>query len=255
MATINSIPTRTTPGYVRSAMPTGYIDGLQLGYESTTSFDVLVGRCRDSTDTRDIVLSAGLEFDAIGSGTGALKIDTGTIASAKVYAVYIIASADGATVSGTFSLNATTPALPAGYTLYRKVGSFLTQSAAATVQWFIQNGKGRTRTMMTRITRSLANVSSPSTSIAAIDCSAMCPPGGVILLDVDFDADGNAGDFNVTFGPDGFLATTIALLSCARVEATMVFRLPIDSGDDIHYISSSATPQLVVTTPGFEEYL
>ena len=255
MATLNSLPTRTTPGYVRSAMPTGYIEGLQLGYESTTSFDVLVGRCRDSTDTRDIVLSAGLEFDAIGSGTGALKIDTGTIAAAKVYAVYIIASADGATVSGTFSLNATTPALPAGYTLYRKVGSFLSQAGAATVQWFIQTGKGRTRTMTGRSSRLLFSDTTPATSITAIDCSAMCPPGGTIILNADLDADGNAGDFNVTFGPDGFLATTIALLSCARVEATMVFRLPIDSGDDIHYIASSATPQLVVTTPGFEEYL
>jgi hypothetical protein len=255
MATLNSIATRTTPGYVRSALPKGYLDGIRMVWSSSTNFILGAGFCRDSTDTRDIVTSI-VNFADVTSGTGALTIDTGSIAAAKVYYVYAIASADGATVSATFSLNASTPALPTGYTLYRRVGSFLTDAGAATIQWFAQRGYGRTRTTTARAVRQLFTDSTPDTvTPVAIDCSAMCPSGGAIILDVVNDPGSNTATYEITFGPDATSATVYRVFNGYRSEQNGSFTIPINAADDIYYVSSSETPTLTVNTPGYVEYL
>lgn len=55
--------------------------------------------------------------------SGANGLDTGSPATETWYAIYLIKNPFTGTVAGLFSTNFTTPTLPAGYTLYRRVGA------------------------------------------------------------------------------------------------------------------------------------
>lgn len=67
---------------------------------------------------------------AVGSGNGAL--DTGTIANNTWYHVYLIKRTDTGVVDVLISTSATSPTLPASYTLSRRIGAIRTNGSA---QW------------------------------------------------------------------------------------------------------------------------
>jgi hypothetical protein len=112
-------------------MPTilrGYIDGYTLSTAgSSTTFTAGVGQCADSTNTDYISLTAALNKTtaawAAGSGVGSL--DTGAIATGNYYNVFAIKNPTTAAVDILISLSATTPTLPSGYTLFRRVATLL----------------------------------------------------------------------------------------------------------------------------------
>lgn len=52
-------------------LPTAFISGLKMSYTDTSHFQVSAGACRDSTDTKDIVLSSAVAVNALGSGAAA----------------------------------------------------------------------------------------------------------------------------------------------------------------------------------------
>lgn len=74
---------------------------------------------------------------AVGTGNGG--IDTGAIANATWYHVWLIQRADTGVVDILFSLSATSPTLPANYTRKRRIGSMKTDGSA---HWkaFVQYG-------------------------------------------------------------------------------------------------------------------
>jgi hypothetical protein len=74
---------------------------------------------------------------AVGTGNGSL--DTGTIASSTWYHVHLIKRTDTGVVDILISLSATAPTLPTNYTLFRRIGSMLTNGSAQWVK-FIQDG-------------------------------------------------------------------------------------------------------------------
>jgi hypothetical protein len=75
---------------------------------------------------------------AVGSGNGAL--DTGVIATVFTwYHVHLIKRPDTGIVDVLISLSATAPLLPAGYTLFRRIGSMIVDASSHWVA-FTQNG-------------------------------------------------------------------------------------------------------------------
>lgn len=128
-----------------AALPRGYIDGLILsnGTDATNDIDIAAGKCRDSTDTVDIILASavtGKQLDAnwaVGSAAGmrdtAAGIANGTY---HIYAVRTAASSAG-------DIYATTQATAAGaltalqaetgggsYAYARRIGSIMRESAS-----------------------------------------------------------------------------------------------------------------------------
>ena len=76
----------------------------------------------------------------IATGTvGAGGLDTGTLAAATWYAVWLIAKADG-TVAGLLSTSANAPALPTGYIFKVRLGWVRTSSGAASLLGTLQLG-------------------------------------------------------------------------------------------------------------------
>jgi hypothetical protein len=120
----------------------GQLGGLTLSTAgSSATFSVAAGEAADSSNAYLMVLSSALSKTtsawSVGSAAGAL--DAGAIAINTWYHVYLIKRTDTDTVDVLISLSATTPALPASYTLFRRIGAIRTDGAS---QWtkFVQRG-------------------------------------------------------------------------------------------------------------------
>lgn len=119
-----------------------YLAGLTLSAAGATgTFGIAAGIAADSTNAATMALASAYTKTtsawAVGSGNGG--IDTGTIANTTWYHVYLIERTDTGVVDVLFSLSATSPTLPSSYTLFRRIGSMLTDGSAHWVK-FEQNG-------------------------------------------------------------------------------------------------------------------
>lgn len=137
---------RTAYAAPASTVLRGYIDGLVTAYNSTTNVDVGPGQCADDTNSLLLSLTPTTTTKILqnsGSwtaGTGNNGLDTGARAINTWYHVYVIANATGTTVDVLFSLSATAPTMPSGYTLKRRIGSVQTDSFGSIKQW-VQRGE------------------------------------------------------------------------------------------------------------------
>ncbi len=119
-----------------------YLTGLTLSTAgSSASFGIAVGVATSDNGTTSMTLSSALSKTtgvwAVGFGNGSL--DTGTIANNTWYHVYLIERTDTGVVDVLISLSPSSPALPANYSVKRRIGSMKTNASA---QWtaFIQVG-------------------------------------------------------------------------------------------------------------------
>lgn len=110
------------------------------------------------TTTMDVTADSLTVADANGNGirlrtvsvapvmtsSGANGLDTGSIVNNTItwYAVHVIFNPTTRTVAGLYSLSATAPTLPAGYTMWARVG-WVRTDGAATARWMRQIQYGR----------------------------------------------------------------------------------------------------------------
>ncbi|WP_109143859.1 hypothetical protein [Bradyrhizobium sp. SUTN9-2] len=120
----------------------GYLAGLTLSTASSSAtFGVAAGVAVDSTQADFMKLASAYTKTtsawAVGTGNGAL--DTGAIAASTWYHVYLIKRTDTGVVDVLVSLSASAPTLPENYTLFRRIGSMVTDGSS---QWgkFVQVG-------------------------------------------------------------------------------------------------------------------
>ncbi len=127
-----------TTAFVTNAVATvgvvrGYISGAILSTAgSSATFGITSGVAADSTNVAMLALASAYTKTtsvwAVGSANGAL--DTGAIASTTWYHVYLIKRVDTSVVDILISLSATSPTLPTSYTLFRRIGSMLTDGSS-----------------------------------------------------------------------------------------------------------------------------
>ena len=110
----------------------GFIDGLIISNNGTSSITVQPGMAADSTTTAFITLASATTktTSAWASGTGNGGLDTGTIAANTWYHVFGISQAAGANPDVLFSLSATAPTMPSTYPLFRRIGSQRTDGSS-----------------------------------------------------------------------------------------------------------------------------
>lgn len=172
----------STPAYQIPAIPIVnqgnlYVNGLQvtagaLNADNLTTGTLIIanGAARDSTNVNDIVLpttvlptaanpnnlptDANAPFYTLNPAVnGRNGLDVGTIAIDTLYAVYAIAASGEQSSKNTnliqpgvlLSTNFSTPTLPYGYDMYRRIGTVLTAHAAARFVYFAQRGNGAQR--------------------------------------------------------------------------------------------------------------
>lgn len=119
-----------------------YIDGLALSTAgASATFGVAAGSAADSTNVDALTVASAITKTtsawAVGSGNGAL--DTGVVANNTWYHVFLIKRTDTDVVDAVVSLSPSTPTMPSGYTLKRRIGSMLTDGSG---NWrkFVQIG-------------------------------------------------------------------------------------------------------------------
>jgi hypothetical protein len=118
----------------------GYISGMQLSYISGATFGISAGVAASSDATAMISLQALTKnSSAFFGGTGGGALDTGTVAANTWYHVYAITKTDLSLRDVVISLNASAPALPSGFTKYRRIGAIKTNASSQWTQ-FIQDG-------------------------------------------------------------------------------------------------------------------
>lgn len=123
-------------------IPRSYLSGLGLATAgSSATFSIAPGQATDSTNISVMALPTSYTKTTaawvIGTAMGSL--DTGAIANNTWYHVFLIQRTDTGVVDILISLSATSPLLPAFYTIFRRIGSMKTDGSA---HWtaFIQNG-------------------------------------------------------------------------------------------------------------------
>lgn len=170
-----------------------YANGLQLAYATTTTMTMAAGAARNSTNENDIILSSSVTIN--GATVGANGVDVAVLAASSMYAVYVIGDSTGyQDTAALMSLSATSPNLPFGYDMYRRVGWALTDGSSHILK-FYQYGKDQTRQYYYDVAISELSGGS-STSFAAVDLATSVPAIATQVL------------FLVTFTPDG--ATELA---------------------------------------------
>ena len=119
---------KADPAYHR-----GYLSGLELSTAGSTGiFGIASGVAADSTGAQLMLLSSALTKSTgawvVGNVAGAL--DTGAISPNTWYHVHLIKRPDTGVVDVLVSLSATSPTLPANYTVFRRIGSMKTNGSS-----------------------------------------------------------------------------------------------------------------------------
>jgi hypothetical protein len=170
-----------------------YVNGLGISKTAAKTLSMAAGAARNSNNTNDVILSAAVSIN--GATVGANGVDAAALVASSMYAVYVIGdSTQYNDTAGLLSLQTSTPYLPLGYDMYRRVGWILTDGSANILQ-FWQYGTNEQRMYYYDVGISELSGGS-STTFAAIDLATSVPPIATEVL------------FNYTFTPDG--ATEVA---------------------------------------------
>ena len=172
---------------------TRYVDGLSLEYLDPTTVRVGPGSALSADGSFDLELGAAVNVDASASGPGGL--DAGSASGSTLYYVHVIGDSTGAAPTSALFSDSQSPALPAGYDRFRRVG-FAVTDANGELLPFRQSGTGRLRRVHYAASESRTRVlnNGRSTSFATIDCSAFAPVGcRLILFRVRFRNNDTAG--------------------------------------------------------------
>jgi len=110
---------------------------------TTTRITVSAGQCRDSTNSKDIRRLTPINKDltapwAVGNNNGGR--DTGSLAAAQTWHVFVILNPSTSVTDVLLSQSPTAPALPSGYTYFRRVGSIILEAATTDIRQFVQTG-------------------------------------------------------------------------------------------------------------------
>ena len=117
------------------SLPTAYIGGLRLSNDTDTDHDINItaGQSRDATDAKDLTLASEItkRIDAswaVGNDAGGL--DTGSVATSTLYAVWLITRTDSGVVDALFSTSFTGPTMPTNYDYTRVIGAVKTDGSS-----------------------------------------------------------------------------------------------------------------------------
>ena len=126
-----------TLSFTSFGSPRSYLSGYGMTPVSATAISIAVGEARSDTNTYDITLASATALSL--ASTGANALDTGTVTSATWYHVFAISKAEGVSAATLASTNLSSPTMPSGYTLKRRLGSIYSD-ADVSVQNFVQTG-------------------------------------------------------------------------------------------------------------------
>jgi len=236
--------------------PNLYVDGLGIARASNTTLTLAAGSARDSANVNDITLSSAATIN--GAVVGANGCDAAVLAASSMYAVYVIGDSRGIeATAGLLSLSTnSSPTLPFGYDMYRRVGWILTNGSSQILQ-FWQTGNGLVRTIWYDVGISELSAGS-STTYANIDLTTSVPPLATnVWFDIAYTA--NSATNTAQFLPFGSSATNGVVRFGCGVAAAQVGQIKVpcrlnSAAPTVQYKVASSDALTLLTT-GFEDIL
>lgn len=169
-----------------------YISGLKLLLASVSSIQIESGRCRDTDDTFDMIITSTLTATITSSGANGL--DTGSEAASTFYYVWLIFNPSTKTYASLFSTSSTSPTMPSGYTKKRRVGVVRNDSSSDLLN-FRQFGKGNNRKYLyqeDQATTLRVLTGGTATAYTAVSVAAFVPSLAefiILYVDVELSSD------------------------------------------------------------------
>lgn len=241
---------------------TNYLGGLTLSNDNSTPntvIDVAAGTATDDTNAISMLLPSAFTKTtgswAVGSGNGCL--DTGSVANSTWYHLFVIERTDSSLVDVLCSTSATTPTMPASYTVKRRAGSFKTDGSAHIIT-FTQVGSifyWGTATLDINISNlgtsaGLQTLNVPTgVKVTPLCRYTMSKDGNVVILTSGDETDvapSNTNPMSAAPGSDT-IDTTIA----AGVVNTTCPVLTTNTSSQIRARSSAASTTLSIVTRGW----
>lgn len=216
----------SAPIFKLPLLPTGYIDGLGLSFNTVAIVDIAAGEASDSTHVFNLVLSTPKTADITVTGAGGLQTGS-TEAVDTWYKVLVIGTAFGPPEPTNVLLVPDGTAFSeVGFDVFRQVGWVRNDGSSNFID-FKMTGDGKHRTVMwINDTANRLVLSGGSAQTAtAVDCSSLVPPTSE-LAHLKIEQDGiPAVDFSLTaIGPpieniikDQALAALICLDSSQQI--------------------------------------
>lgn len=240
-----------------------YINGMNLSNDAAvpnTQIQVTAGACRNANNVNDIVISDTVTLSTNVRGAGGL--DTGTIAASTLYAVYAIGSSSNqlgngqpySAYPGTIIISAsfTSPVMPMGYDMFRRIGAIRTNGASQIVK-FYQSGSGSSRQMWYDVALATAITAGSSAIYVAIDLTGLVPSQATNANFLTVFTP-TAGDDTVNLSVSGVGAVGQAVMSgsVAAVAKTGVLLCPVLGAQVFYKVTGSAT---AVSVAGYTDQL
>lgn len=219
---------------------------------------------RNSSNQYTTLTSVNLASLVTGSASGsANSLDTGAWANSTWYYVYVIWN--GTTTAGLFSLSATAPTLPSGYTYFARVGAIRTQAATNFNPLAFRQAGRKVRYVVagnvtalpqiagasvgnpdtpTWVSQSTANVAPPT--IAAISVMAISAASGSKVICAPSNAYGAYGS---TTNPPPVAS---GAASAANVVATVNYDMVLETANTVFWASNVGG---VLACTGWEDNL
>ncbi len=241
--------------------PPGYIYGARFG--TTGAATVGLGTASRGSWVRDSTNILDLNWTGVLTGTMPTDLDTGSEAASTFYHAFVIGDTSGTnSPKALFSLSLTSPTMPSGYDIFRRLGT-VRNTSASDFMLFAQFGTGMYRRIVFREGRTIlsALTNGSATTFTDIDLSSVIPPQITgVFLQVNGIFDGVEGF--ATFRPNGNTETSPAVkiqggtdTTSQLAAASMEFMIETDSSQLIEYKVSSSSDKIDVYALGYVEIL
>jgi hypothetical protein len=229
-----------------SGLPIDSVVGLEISNNATDAnndIDIAAGSAADSTGAYTLTLSAMTkQLDASwAAGTNAGGLFSGTKAADTWYHVFLIRKDSDGSIDAGFDTSTTAANIPSGYTAYRMIGSFLTDSSG-NILTFYQSGD-----RFVFHSQQLALNTTASTTEQTV--SVQAPPDARAILHIhQFTTTASAvytlvGQIEQTGNTPSISLHTIATSADGSndIANNVVHEVEVDSSSNILYVSSSTT--------------
>lgn len=220
------------------------IDGLLFEVFSNTQANLFSGIARDSTNRYDIATNATITIDITVNGANGL--DVGAKALNTWYALHVI-DGPGVAVAGLFSLSPSAPTLPAGYTVFRRIGWART-SGSNNLRSGLNIGNGNQREYWynnSQLNLAVLVNGSQNGGFAAVACSNFMPPTSQLAQFSAFQDTANVPTIDAQTRPNGFTGAAAGVavtpgLGTAGALPRNYFYMGTDDQQQIQYENSAA---------------
>jgi len=233
------------------------VNGLEISIVSNSLATINAGRARNSTNESDIILNSTVTLNTANRGLNG--IDTGVITVSILYSLYLIGDSSLNNEAGVIlSFDDSSPLLPAGYDMFRKIGYLRSDNAAhLTLGYFSGSSNERVFTydspQLTLVTA--GNATSYTAVALTAGGSSLVPLVQNTLVTINYDFNPGAASRNLRLtsgnGSGGEVTITGQVASVhVTGNAQLVSRVNSDI-PLIYYAVSNSGDAVAITVGGY----